>query len=112
GILSVTTVRWQMVTSASLFGVCFGLAYPAFATFILGNTDPQRRARTFGSMVWAFDTGLGVGSFCIGAIGERHGLGTASASAAALSSLPIPIFAWTSRSVAAGFSRPFGPPAG
>ncbi len=96
-ILAVATVRWQMVTSAILFGVCFGLAYPAFATFILGTTDPARRARTFGSMVWAFDTGLGVGSFAIGSIGERYGLGTAFGFAAALSCLAIPIFAWTSR---------------
>ena len=58
-ILAVSKVRWEMMTSAILFGICFGLAYPAFATFILGNTDPLRRARTFGSMVWAFDTGLG-----------------------------------------------------
>jgi MFS family permease len=104
GILSVTTVRWQMATSAVLFGICFGLAYPAFATFILGNTNPQRRARTFGSIVWAFDTGLGVGSFCIGAIGEHAGLGTAFGFAAALSCLAIPIFAWTSRGLAGGTS--------
>ena len=96
-VLAVATVRWQMMTSAVLFGTGFGLAYPAFATFILDNTDPLRRARTFGSMVWAFDTGIGLGSFGIGAIGQRYGLGTAFAFAAALSCLAIPIFAWTSR---------------
>src|SRR5258705_377171 len=96
-ILAVSKVRWEMMTSAILFGICFGLAYPAFATFILGNTDPMRRARTFGSMVWAFDTGLGTGSFAIGAIGQRHGLGAAFGFAAALSCLAIPILPWTSR---------------
>jgi hypothetical protein len=35
---------------------------PAFATFVLANTDPQRWERTFGSIVWAFDTGIGTGS--------------------------------------------------
>jgi MFS family permease len=103
-ILAVSKVRWEMMTSAILFGICFGLAYPAFATFILGNTDPLRRARTFGSMVWAFDTGLGTGSFAIGAIGQRYGLGAAFGFAAALSCLAIPIFAWTSRGLASGTS--------
>src|SRR5204863_1484424 len=92
-----------LVTSAILFGMGFGLAYPAFATFILDNTNPLRRARTFGSMVWAFDTGIGVGSFAVGAIGQRYGLGTAFEFAAALSCFAIPIFAWTSRGL--------GPPA-
>jgi MFS family permease len=99
-VLAISKVRWEMMTSAILFGICFGLAYPAFATFILGNTDPQRRARTFGSMVWAFDTGLGVGSFGVGIIGEHYGLGTAFGVSAALSCLAIPIFAWTSRHLA------------
>jgi MFS family permease len=103
-VLAISKVRWEMVTSAILFGICFGLAYPAFATFILGNTDPLRRARTFGSMVWAFDTGLGVGSFAIGSIGQHYGLGTAFGFAAALSCLAIPIFAWTSRHLANGTS--------
>lgn len=35
----------------------FGGAYPAFTTFVLGYTDPRRRGSTFGSVIWAFDTG-------------------------------------------------------
>jgi MFS family permease len=99
-VLGIAAVRWQLVTSAILFGIGFGFGYPAFATFILDNTNPARRARTFGSMVWAFDTGIGVGSFAVGAIGQRYGLGTAFECAAALSCLAIPIFAWTSRGMA------------
>jgi predicted MFS family arabinose efflux permease len=109
----MATLRWQLVASAIVFGTGFGLAYPAFATFILDNTDPLRRARTFGSMVWAFDTGIGLGSFAVGAIGQRYGLGTAFEYAAALSCLSIPIFAWTSRGLrSAGVSpAPAGRPA-
>ena len=99
-ILGIATVRWQMVASAILFGAGFGFGYPAFASFILDKTDPLRRARTFGSMVWAFDTGIGLGSFAVGALGQRYGLGTAFEFAAALSCLSIPIFAWTSRGMA------------
>ena len=98
-ILGLATARWQMALSAVLFGIGWGAAYPALATFILNNTDPARRARTFGSIMWAFDTGIAVGSLLLGAIGQRYGLGTAFLAAAALSCFAIPIFAWTSRMI-------------
>ncbi|MEA2166309.1 MAG: hypothetical protein QOK37_4436 [Thermoanaerobaculia bacterium] len=94
--LGIAHTRWEMIASATLFGIGFGAAYPAFVTIILGNTDPARRARTFGSIVLAFDTGIGTGSFAIGAIGQRYGLTNAFLVAAALSCFSIPIFAWAS----------------
>ena len=96
GWLGVAHTRWEMIASATLFGIGFGAVYPAFVTIILGSTDPARRARTFGSIVWAFDTGIGLGSFGIGAIGQHYGLANAFLVAAALSCFAIPIFAWTS----------------
>jgi len=96
-MLGLATTRWEMAMSAVLFGLGWGAAYPALATFILNNTDPGRRARTFGSIMWAFDTGIAAGSLVLGAIGQRFGLGRAFLAAAALSCLAIPIFAWTSR---------------
>jgi len=98
--LGLATTRAEMVGSAIIFGIGWGAAYPALATFIVNNTDPARRARTFGSIVWAFDTGIGLGSLAVGALGERFGLGRAFLAAAALSCLSIPIFAWTSRLLA------------
>ncbi|HEX9161248.1 MAG TPA: MFS transporter [Thermoanaerobaculia bacterium] len=91
-VLSIATRPWHLVLSAALFGMGMGGAYPAFANFLLMNTDPRRRARTFGSIVMAFDTGIALGSLGIGALGQRFGLGTAFAVAAALSCLAIPIF--------------------
>jgi MFS family permease len=96
-LLAWADTRAMFVISAIIFGIGFGSAYPAFASFILGTTDPQRRARTFGSIVWAFDAGIGSGSLLVGAIGEHYGLGNAFLCAAALSCLAIPIFAWTSK---------------
>ena len=96
-LLSVAHSRWQLVTSAILFGIGLGGAYPAFANFLLSNTDPKRRARTFGSIVWAFDTGIATGSLLIGEIGQRYSLGTSFAVAAAISCLAIPIFVVASR---------------
>jgi MFS family permease len=89
--------RWQMVASAFIFGAGFGWMYPAFVAFMLTKTDPSHRARTFGSMVWAFDTGIGIGSLVVGAIGQRYGLPTGFAAAAALSCLSIPAFMWNVR---------------
>jgi len=100
-VLALAQVKWQLVTSAILFGLGFGAAYPAFATFILANTDPERRARTFGSIVWAFDTGIGTGSLVIGVLGEHFSMRLAFLIAAALSCLSIPIFMWSSRHLAA-----------
>jgi len=100
-ILGLSTTRAGMVASAILFGIGWGAAYPAFVTFIVNNTHPARRARTFGSIVWAFDTGIGIGSLTLGAIGQHFGLGRAFLAAAVLSCFSIPIFAWTSRWLAA-----------
>lgn len=101
-ILSMATTRWQLVASAILYGIAFGVSYPAFANFIVTNTDPTRRARTFGSILLAFDAGIGTGSLVVGAIGEWRGLGTAFACAAALSCLAIPIFVAASKSLTHG----------
>jgi MFS family permease len=100
-LLAVAQQKWEMVLSAILFGIGFGAAYPAFATFILSNSDPDRRARTFGSIVWAFDTGIGSGSLVIGALGESFGFRPAFLVAAVLSCLSVPIFAWSSRQLTA-----------
>lgn len=96
-MLAFANTRNAFIASAIVFGAGFGSMYPAFASFILENSDPARRARTFGSIVWAFDSGIAIGSLLVGAIGERYNLGTAFLVAAAASSLAIPIFSVTSR---------------
>jgi MFS family permease len=101
-LLATSHTRWQLVASAVLFGLGFGSMYPAFATFILAHTDPERRARTFGSIVGAFDVGIAVGSFAVGTIGQRWGLGRAFGVASAISCLAIPIFVVTSKRLTSG----------
>lgn len=101
-LLARTTNRLEMIAAAALFGMGLGAAFPAFMTFIVSNTGEDRRARTFGSVILAFDTGIGVGSLTTGAIGERAGLDTAFLVAAAVASLSIPIFLVTSRRLIRG----------
>jgi MFS family permease len=96
-ILAFANTRTTFVISAILFGAGLGSAYPAFANFVLSHTDPNRRARTFGSIVWAFDTGIGAGSLLMGMIGERSSLSRAYLVAAGVALLAIPIFAFASR---------------
>jgi MFS family permease len=96
-LLAFATTRWEWVLSAILFGSGFGVAYPAFATFVLEKTDAQRRARTFGSIIWAFDTGIGTGSLLTGVIGQRYGLSRAFVVCALVATLAIPVFRTTSR---------------
>lgn len=101
-MLARATNRFEMIAAATLFGFGLGSAFPAFMTFVMSNTSEDRRARTFGSVILAFDTGIGVGSMTIGAIGERAGLGTAFDVAALIACLSIPIFYWTSRRLTRG----------
>jgi MFS family permease len=101
-VLARATNRIEMIAAATLFGMGLGAAFPAFMTFIVSNTSEDRRARTFGSVILAFDTGIGVGSMTIGAIGERAGLDTAFNVAAVVACLSIPIFIATSRRLTRG----------
>ena len=91
-----------MIAAAVLFGIGLGASFPAFMTFVVQHTDEARRARTFGSVIWAFDTGIGLGSMVIGEIGERASLATAFTIAAGLSCLAIPIFVATARQLTRG----------
>lgn len=102
GLLAYSRSRTELVISAILFGAGMGASFPAFMTFVVTHSNPANRARTFGSVIWAFDTGIGIGSAATGAIGQRWGLGTAFYIAAALSCLCIPIFAVTSRRLIRG----------
>ena len=96
-LLARSTNRLEMIVAATLFGFGLGTAFPAFMAFVVANTGENRRARTFGSVILAFDTGIGLGSLTIGAIGERAGLATAYNVAAVVACLSIPIFIVTSR---------------
>ncbi len=96
-LLAFGESRASMIGAAALFGTGFGGAYPAFATWVLGRTNPSRRGATFGSIVWAFDTGIGTGSLALGWIAEHYGFAPAFAIGAAVSVGSIPIFLLTSR---------------
>ncbi|HYH07192.1 MAG TPA: MFS transporter [Thermoanaerobaculia bacterium] len=101
-VLAIAANRPQMIVAAILFGIGIGASFPAFMAFVVSNTDESRRARTFGSVIWAFDTGIGLGSLFIGAVSQRFDFKTAFLIAAGISCLAIPVFITTSRQLIRG----------
>ena len=89
---SFSTTRGQLAASALLYGVGFGGAYPAFVTWVLGKSAPERRAATFGSILLAFDAGIGLGSVSTGLVATHLGFTAAFGAGAAVSLLAIPLF--------------------
>ena len=92
GLLALAGTRPALIVAAVVFGTGFGTAYPMFAAYVLGHVDAGRRGAAFGSILAAFDTGIGSGSIVTGWIVHRHGFGPAFAAAAALAAFSIPYF--------------------
>ncbi len=91
-ILPLSTTRAGLIASAVVFGSGFGTAYTVFVTHILQHVDPARRGAAFGSVLAAFDTGIGTGSITIGFLAERFGFGAGFGVAALLAALSLPYF--------------------
>jgi len=91
-LLAAARTRAGMMTSAAVFGVGFGAAYPAYVAHVMKHVDPRRRGAAFGGILAAFDTGIGTGSILTGVVVERAGYAAAFGAAAALSALSAPYF--------------------
>jgi predicted MFS family arabinose efflux permease len=98
-VLTVDGSRPYLIASALLFGTGFGSAYPVFLAHVLRYVDESRRGATFGSIIGAFDTGIGTGSIVMGGIIERFGFRPAWATAAVLAALSVPFFVIVERRV-------------
>jgi MFS family permease len=91
-MLAATPGRTWFMMSAVTFGVGFGLAYPAFAAHVMQYVDDSRRGAAFGTLIAAFDTGIGAGSTTMGWLIQRSGYGAAFGLAAVLAALAAPYF--------------------
>ena len=78
--------------SALVFGTGFGSAYPLFLGHLMRHVDPARRGAAFGSILAAFDTGIGTGSMVIGWIVQHYGYRPAYTAAALLAAFALPYF--------------------
>jgi len=89
--------RASFVTSAIVFGVGFGTAYPVFVAYVLRDVDARRRGAAFGAILAAFDTGIGTGSTLTGWLIQRFGFPAAFGTAAALAAISLPYFVLADR---------------
>ena len=92
GILALHGTRGSLITSAVIFGVGFGTAYPMFIAYVMHDVDARRRGAAFGAVLAAFDTGVGSGSTVAGWLIQRFGFSAAFGTAAVLSAIALPYF--------------------
>jgi predicted MFS family arabinose efflux permease len=91
-ILATGSARASLVSSAIVFGLGFGNAYPAYVAYVMRDVTAARRGAAFGAILAAFDTGIGTGSTSVGWLIERYGFSTAFGTAAMLSAIALPYF--------------------
>jgi MFS family permease len=96
-ILALRGTRGSLVTSAVIFGLGFGTAWPVFVAYALGDIDARRRGAAFGAILAAFDVGIGTGSTAGGWLIQRFGFSVAFGTAAALSAIALPYFLFVDR---------------
>ena len=90
--LAAGGTRFWMLTSALIFGLGFGTAYPNYVGYVMRGVSAERRGAAFGAILAAFDTGIGTGSTMTGWLSGRAGFPTAFAVAAVLAALALPMF--------------------
>ena len=87
---------WRHAGSALFYGAGYSMMYTLVNLYVLQRVDPQRRGAAFGAMLFAFDSGIGLGALAIGQIIGRtepvlgasaFRLGWATAALAALASV-------------------------
>ena len=90
--LAIGGTWFWMVTSAVIFGIGFGTAYPAYVGYVMQDVAADRRGAAFGAILAAFDTGIGTGSTSMGWLIQQFGFSSAFAIAAGISGLALPYF--------------------
>jgi MFS family permease len=79
------------VASAIIYGAGYSMVHTLLNAKLLETADPKRRGSAFGALLFAFDSGIGLGSFGLGWVIGSYGyrLGWALGALAILASLPI-----------------------
>lgn len=98
-LLSFASTLTGVVISAIVFGAGFGSAYPVFVAYVMKNVHPDQRGSAFGSILSAFDIGIGIGSIVAGWIIQHFSFAVAFGLATVLSALAIPYFLIIDRKV-------------
>jgi MFS family permease len=97
GVLAFGGSRALLLTSAIVFGIGFGTAYPTYVGYVMKGVSAERRGAAFGAILAAFDTGIGTGSTSMGWLIQHYGFPAAFAVAAGLAALALPYFLYVDR---------------
>ena len=79
------------VVSALLYGAGYSMLHTLINAKLLESVDPQRRGSAFGALLFAFDAGIGLGSFSLGWTIGHYGyrMGWALGALAMIAALPL-----------------------
>jgi MFS family permease len=102
-LLALASGTVSLAVAALVFGLGFGLMYPAYTAYVLRHVLATRRGAAFGAMLAAFDTGVGAGSSATGWMIHRFGFRYAFAFSAGLALLSLPYFLTAEKSL--GFTK-------
>ncbi len=91
-LLAVGSSASMLVIAAIVYGAGVGNTYPAYSAYVIEHVPEDRRGAAFGSVLSAFDTGIGSGSMVTGLLIEQYGFVVAFGFAAALAGFAIPYF--------------------
>ncbi|GKU84774.1 MFS transporter [Niallia sp. NCCP-28] len=72
-ILSGMHTAGLFLVSAGLIGIGYGTLFPSFQTIAIQSAEPQRRGLATATFLSLFDSGIGIGSFLVGFIGDKIG---------------------------------------
>jgi len=79
------------MVAALIYGAGYSMLHTLLNAKLLETVDPRRRGSAFGALLFAFDAGIGLGSFTLGWVIGHHGyrLGWALGALAMLAALPL-----------------------
>ena len=108
-LLTVADSQLTFALAAVAFAAGFGSAFPAIAAFVMSHVASNRRATAYGSIIAAFDTGIGTGSISLGWVVGHFGYEAAFGVAAVVAALAIPYFTlWAEPRFLAQTAEPAG----
>jgi predicted MFS family arabinose efflux permease len=79
------------VLGALLYGAGYSMMHTLLNAKLLESVDPKRRGSAFGALLFAFDAGIGLGSFSLGWVIGHYGYrpGWALGALTMLAALPL-----------------------
>jgi MFS family permease len=89
GLLPGTLVRHAL--SAALYGAGYSMVHTLVNARLLEVIPPERRGGAFGALLFSFDSGIGLGSFALGAFIGRFGFRPGWLLGALLVALSLPL---------------------